>query len=294
MAREPRRPPRRSPHAARERARAGLTQSELGNHPDVIVSGQLIGHIENCRRSPTRRLSLALDRAFDLDGFFEDLFEDLYDHVVDESGVPATFWEYSDQETLASSVKVYNNFLISGLLKTGEYATHVLRAGQQPDKFNELFEARMARQQILNRGDPPFVFVILDELVLRRIVGGAEIMRHQFEHLLTPAERPNITIVLAPRDAPVYPGTTFTLLGFPDRPGLAYVEGVGGHGGIIDSGPQVAALDVLFDRVASMALPVADSEKLIRAILEGMCHPPTSPRRSGTRALAAARKARPA
>src|SRR3954463_8060060 len=88
---------------ARERTRAGLTQAQLGAKPGVIVSSQQIGHIENCRRPPTLRFSRALDRALDL----VEYFEGLYEAYVRESGAPQAFWEYSEQEEFASTIKTY-------------------------------------------------------------------------------------------------------------------------------------------------------------------------------------------
>jgi hypothetical protein len=88
---------------ARERTRASLTQAALGGHPDVMVSGKLVGHIENGRRPPTLRISRGFDKALGL----EDHFESLYELMVREEGEPPAIYEYYDLEDHASSIKAY-------------------------------------------------------------------------------------------------------------------------------------------------------------------------------------------
>jgi hypothetical protein len=102
-----------------------MTQADAGGHPDVMVSGKLIGAVENCYRPPTLRLSKGLDKAFGLVQFYEGI----YASIKRESGIPSDFWEYTEQETLASFIKIYENFLITGLLQTKEYAREIVRAG---------------------------------------------------------------------------------------------------------------------------------------------------------------------
>ncbi len=97
----------------RLRTEAKLTQPELGSHPAVMVSGKLTGHVENCYRPPTRRLSQGLDRAFGL----TDFFEGLYAAIKRESGPTSSFWDYEEYEGLASSIKCYENFVVTGLLQ---------------------------------------------------------------------------------------------------------------------------------------------------------------------------------
>ncbi|MEV5711056.1 DUF5753 domain-containing protein [Actinoallomurus sp. NPDC052274] len=250
----------------RLRTERKLTQAELGGHPAVMVSDKLIGHVENCYRPPTHRLSKGLDKAFELSEFFESL----YVAIKRESGIPSQFWDYAEQEAIACGIKSYQHFLIQGLVQTEEYAREVLRAGQRPDRLDELVAARLRRQEILRGDDPPWFTVLLDEAVIRRLVGDRGIMRRQLEHLLITMEEPNITLRIVPAGAPVYLSGAFNLLSFHEAPSIAYVEGVGGHGQIIEPGRQVSDLEVLFDQAGAQALPVGDSAKLILAVLEDL------------------------
>lgn len=248
----------------RIRTAAKMTQAEVGCRPDVMVSGKLIGAVENCYRPPTLRLSKGLDKAFGLEQFFEAL----YAGIKRESGIPSDFWEYTEHEVLASSIKVYENFLVTGLLQTEEYAREIVRAGLRADRLDELVAARMDRQEILRRDEPPWLVVLLDISVIRRIVGGPEVMQPQLERVLEAIHEPNITVRIVPDGVPVYPTAPFTVLGFHSEPDVGYVVGENGLGRVIEPGSQVSELGVLFDQIGSVALPVAESEKLIRRALE--------------------------
>ncbi|MGI8335361.1 Scr1 family TA system antitoxin-like transcriptional regulator [Actinomadura scrupuli] len=251
----------------RERTRARLTQAALGQHPGVFVSPQQIGHLEKCRRPPTLRLSRGLDAAFGLDEFFEALYE----AYVRENGTPPAFWEYAELEPQASLIRVYSNFLIPGLLQTEETTRAILRAGQKPECLDQVVAARMERQEILRREDPPVLLVRLDEYAVRRRIGDPETKRRQLEHLLELMQRPNIDIVIVPDGAPIFPVTSFTILSLPDgRPDLGYADSIDGRGSTIEPGPDLIELAVTFERIGSRALSIADSEKLIRALLEDM------------------------
>jgi hypothetical protein len=231
-----------------------------------VHDAQAAAAVENLRRSATRRLSTGLDKAFTL----EEFFAGLYAAIKRESGIPSDFLEYTEYEELASSVKVYENFLVTGLLQNESYAREVLRAGQRADRLDELVAARMARQEILRRDDPPWLVVLLDESVIHRTVGDRDIMRAQLERLLEAMQEPNITVRVVPAGAPIYPTAAFSVLGFDNEPDLGYVVSEGGLGQLIEPGSHVSRLGVTFDRIGSFALLVPDSEKLIRTALESM------------------------
>lgn len=251
-------------HLRRHRERAGQSQPALG--AQVHISGSLVSGIETCTRRPTLRLSQGLDRFFGLEMFFEGLFP----RLLEESGLPAGFAEYAEAEARACMIKLYENFMITGLLQTDAYARAVLRAGQKADKLERLVAARMERQEILRREEPPWIVALLDEAAIRRVVGGRDVMREQLQHLLDTGQEPGVTIHIVPANAPVYPEGSFKILSFPVESDTGYVESAGGIGRLIEPGTHVAELAVLFELIRSVALPAAESEKLIRDILEGL------------------------
>ncbi|WP_233510660.1 helix-turn-helix domain-containing protein [Actinomadura craniellae] len=251
-------------HLKQQREKAKLSQPALGQL--LHVSGSLISGIETCTRTPGFRLCQAMDGVFGLDMFFECL----HPRLIEETGLPASFPEFTDAEANATMVRLYENFVITGLFQTVDYARAVLRAGQRADKLEELVTARMDRQEILTREEPPMIVALLDEFAVRRWFGDRDIMRAQLEHLLELARRPNITIHIVPDRAQICPEGAFTILSFPTEPDVAYIESIGGWGRMIDTGTRVAELGVKFERIRSLTLSASDSEKLIQDILESL------------------------
>jgi transcriptional regulator with XRE-family HTH domain len=131
-----------------------------------------------------------------------------------------------DFEAGASALRTWQIVLVPGLLQTEAYAKAVWRAGQVLDE--ELIErhvqARLERQKILSGENAPSLLAVIDEAALRKLIGGAEVMREQIRHLIRMATKPNITIQLVPDSAGAHPAMegSFVILDFPDDPSLIY------------------------------------------------------------------------
>jgi transcriptional regulator with XRE-family HTH domain len=130
--------------------------------------------------------------------------------------LPAHFTTYLGFEQSASLLRGYDAQVVPGLLQTADYARALIEATGVPftkENTDRLIELRMRRQRALRRDDPPRLWVILDEAVLRRPVGGAETMRGQFRHLIDAAALPNVTIQVLRFGAcaPVATGSFVTL-----------------------------------------------------------------------------------
>ena len=111
---------------------------------------------------------------------------------------PAEFREYAEYEAEATSLWLFEHSLIPGLLQTEDYARAVLERHVHvtPEEVTKRLAARMARQSILDRDNPPMLWVLLDENVLRREMGNAKIMSEQLRHLAAVAARPKVTVQL--------------------------------------------------------------------------------------------------
>ena len=83
-----------------------------------------------------------------------------------------------------------------GCCRPSEYARALLRTrmGASDDEVEQMVAGRMDRQAILRRDEPPLLWVVLDEAVLRRSIGGRPVMAKQLDHLVEMAQRPNIMI----------------------------------------------------------------------------------------------------
>jgi transcriptional regulator with XRE-family HTH domain len=134
-------------------------------------------------------------------------------------------------EDAAASISYYVQQLVPGLLQTEDYARAVLRAIRLdlgPAEVERRVGLRMARQSLLTRDEPPELWAVIDEAVLRRVVGGQEVMRQQLKRLAEAAARPNVTLQVLPFTAGEHAGMDgpFTILGFPDPadPDVVYLE----------------------------------------------------------------------
>ncbi|TDD89325.1 XRE family transcriptional regulator [Actinomadura darangshiensis] len=249
-------------HLKRHREGKGWSQPTLG--AKIHISGSLVSGIELCNRRPTLKLCQTLDEVFDLDQFFEAL----YPRVIEETGLPAGFPEFIEVEAGSGVIKLYENFVITGILQTEDYARAVLRAGQHPEKLERLVAARLERQEILRRENPPVLVALLDESVLRRSFGGPGVMRAQLENLLDLAELPHVHIHVVPGDAELCPEGAFMILSSTGEPDTAYAESAGGRGRLIDDDGYVAELGILLELIRSKALNAEDSQTAIRKALE--------------------------
>lgn len=102
---------------------------------------------------------------------------------------------YFQYEANASIIRQVTPLLIPGLLQIEEYSRALLKAYETPlDHVDKLVESRKERRELFERPEPPESFFILDEAVLRRVVGGPRIMARQIDHLVAMSQRPDVSI----------------------------------------------------------------------------------------------------
>jgi transcriptional regulator with XRE-family HTH domain len=134
-------------------------------------------------------------------------------------------------EESASLIRAYEPQVVPGLLQTEPYV-RAITAASFPSASEEDSERRVAlrltRQDLLKRPAPPEYWVVLEETVLRRPIGGRKVMRGQLEYLIDAAARPNITIQVLPFSAGWHPAMygMFWIYRFPDNamPDVVYSE----------------------------------------------------------------------
>ena len=144
--------------AAREQR--GWSQADLADQ--IPYSLSTISMVEALHRVPTRDLAVHLDKAFGTPGTFTRLEGRLRDLPF-----PASFRPFAAYETEATALYVFEHSLIPGLLQTPDYARAVLatRPNTAEDEIDNLVTARLARQAILTRDDPPapLLWALIDE-----------------------------------------------------------------------------------------------------------------------------------
>lgn len=176
-------------------------------------------------------------------------------------------------ESAATSIREFEPTLMPGLLQTEEYARASLQRGPArllEDEIDARVEVRRQRQAILDRPDPPELWVVLDEAVIRRAVGGPEIMRRQLLHVVDMATRPNIEVHVIPFRAGGHPGTLgpFVVLSFAGgQSDVVYIESMAG-----DLYPEhrLSWYGDVFSRISADALSLVDSVELIQEAAKGL------------------------
>jgi hypothetical protein len=130
-------------------------------------------------------------------------------------------------EREATTIVTFQPLLIPGLVQTADYVRALMTKGGVPkEDIDGRVAARMARQAILSKDEPPKLHMIVDEMVLRRVLTTPKIMVRQLKHLLEAAEGPSITVQVLPLALQGHPGLdgSFTLLDFPRNRPVVHLE----------------------------------------------------------------------
>jgi transcriptional regulator with XRE-family HTH domain len=252
----------------RWRTAAGQSQEQLGQL--IGYSAALVGRVELGERSPSLDFAAGCDRALPAAG---GLFGRLYELARHwEGGYPSWFAEWVEAERRATMLRTWEPLLVPGLLQTPDYARALFlawHAADSDDQVDQLLGARMERQAIFQRDDPPTLWAVLDEGVLRRRIGSAPTMRGQLRHLLEVSERSTITMQMVPGEAGAHVGLlgAFSIAAFANAPGIVYFD-TPDQGHIMERRSVVAKISEIFDRVRADALPRGASRDLIRKVAE--------------------------
>ncbi len=190
--------------------------------------------------------------------------------------LPDWFSLYVSLEGAARIVRSYEPHFVPGLLQTEDYARAVLEAGTIGNEGRDAVERhvslRMERQRLLERPDPPHLWVVMDETVLRRPVSiGGRVMREQLDKLLELSARDRVTLQVAEFEDGPHPGTyaPFTLFRFaePELPDMVFTEYLTGAL-YLDSRTEVSAHLEVLDHMTARAASTPRTEKILREYRE--------------------------
>jgi len=142
--------------------------------------------------------------------------------------LPSTYRDFISLESQASVMRTLETAVVPGLLQTPEYARAVTRAavdGLEEAKLDALVEVRLARQDVLRSNPPLALSAVLDEAVLRREVGGPDVMARQLRRLVEAAHLPQVRLQVLPFSAGAHIGITgpFVIFSFPNTSDLDVV-----------------------------------------------------------------------
>jgi hypothetical protein len=242
----------------KERLAAGWTLAELGQRTGYDPAH--LSRIESGKRPATEVFARLCDQVFPhRAGWFSEFYEESRTWIA----TPPWFRSYVSHEQRATTLRNWFPSLLDGLLQTEDYARVILSVGPgvTEDEVSDRLAARMKRQAILARDDPPAAWFLVDEAALHRCVGSPAVMAAQMAHLVAVARLPSVTIQVVPNIE--HAGL---LGGFSLTERAAYVE-TAVAGQVFEDTEIIAGLLTRFDTLRNEALRASES----RAFIERTC-----------------------
>ncbi|GIG91723.1 transcriptional regulator [Plantactinospora endophytica] len=259
---------------------AGFTREDVAER--THMNPATLWRLETARARPQRRTLLGLldvygvtdpERRLELVGLAKDAGQLGWLQAYEDQ-LPDEYSTYISFESEAQTVRNYESLFVPGLLQTEAYA-RALIAGVLPeiteDEVERRVEARLKRQEVLARAEPLRVWAIIDQSVLHRRVGSADVIRDQLQHLAKLTKSPNLTVQVLPYDVGAHPGMhgAFAIMGFPDAadPELVYLENRV-NGLFLERDTDVASYTDLFEHLRAAALNPAASIRMILGVAD--------------------------
>lgn len=179
---------------------------------------------------------------------------------------------YVGLEAAADAIQAYEALVVPGLLQTEDYARAMIHAAR-PDidatEIDKRVRVRVGRQSLLTQDDPLDLWVVLDEAVLHRPVGGRSVMRSQLEHLVVSAELPNVTLQVLPFAAGAHAGMdgTFSILLYQEPPNQNVVFAANAAGGLfLEKDEELHRYAFIFDHLRANAMRPEESLAMIASL----------------------------
>ena len=144
--------------------------------------------------------------------------------------MPNWFTDLVGLEEAAARIQIWEPIYVSGLLQIEPYARAIFSHGRPEmadERVDQLVALRMRRQKMFSRPDAPRVWMVLDESVLYRPIGGVKVLKEQIEYLLEMSALPHVSVQVLPYSrSGLSAEHAFSLLRFgePELPNIAYVE----------------------------------------------------------------------
>jgi hypothetical protein len=193
--------------------------------------------------------------------------------------LPPGFQSFLGLEAAASLIRTYEIQFVPGLLQTPEYARAIMllgHAGEKADEIDRRVALRMQRQQVLTKSDPPQLWAVIDEAVLRRPIGGADVMKAQIEALIEASKRPNVRLQIIPFHSGGHAaaGGSFAILRFPepDLPDVVWVEHLTSSI-YLDKREDVDVYAIAMERVCIDAEPPNHTPEILEKLLTEVGRP---------------------
>lgn len=247
------------------RLKAGLGSDDLGKA--LGYSGSMVRAIESGHRVPQPDFAKRADEFFGYPAIFQLMEERLRDLPF-----PASYRPFVPHERAARTLRIFEHSLVPGLFQTPEYARFVLakRPHITDDELETLLSTRLLRQEILTGDNAPLLYIVLDEAVLHRQVGLAEVMHNQLGYLVDLSHRANVTLQVIPFSVPVHIGLQggLVIAGAPDGSCTVFLDNIA-DGQVSENEETVSQMTQRFDALRADALARDPSRDLIIKVAEG-------------------------
>jgi transcriptional regulator with XRE-family HTH domain len=190
--------------------------------------------------------------------------------------IPEGFDLYIGLEEAATRLSWYESELVPGLLQTEDYARTLIRAdnpGVDDEEIERRVHVRIARQALLTRSTaPPSLQVVLNEAIIRRPVGGRNVLAAQLDRLIEVGDLRHVSLRVMPFAAGLHAGVMsgpFVVLYFPlngdgreSEPPTVYMDGFTGAL-YLDKPHEIQRYTVAFDEIWGSSLDEPASRDLI-------------------------------
>lgn len=183
---------------------------------------------------------------------------------------------YVGLESEAVSIWAYQGEYVPGLLQTRAYATAANRAALMSatdDEIEQVVTVRMTRQSLLTDPEPPQLWVVLNEAVIRRLVGDRCVMHEQLSALVDASNGPNTIVQVLPFSSGAHPAmdSAFHILNFKEATDgeVVYIE----HPTCslyLEKPVEVARYRLSFDHLRAASLSADESRRMLMRAAEDL------------------------
>ncbi|MDI5966848.1 helix-turn-helix transcriptional regulator [Streptomyces sp. SL54] len=235
----------------------------------VGFSKSVLSRVETADAMMAPDLPSKLDATFHTEGLFEKLYALAKNEIH-----PDRYRRRMELERRAVAIEVLAGHIVPGLVQTEGYARELFRIGNpsaKPDEIEHKVDVREGRKDIFERDPQPFLGMILDEAVLRRPIGGPDVMRAQLASLLELVDAPNSLVQVMPfnHGGHALMGGTLNLLTLDDGTAVAYEESIG-SGTLFEDKESVTTRRRAYDRLRAYALSPCETGALIQDVMEAL------------------------
>lgn len=184
-------------------------------------------------------------------------------------GLPEQLAGAMESEREATSIVTWAPMTLPGLLQITDYVRSLAEANALPrHEIERRVTVRIARREVLTSRNPVRLEALISEVALREPMAGPEVMREQLCHLLSMADRPNVTIRVVPLGVGWHPGAAgpFVLYEFADAPPFVHFEHYSSGAFVTDS-DDIEAYRTAIEMIERHALSSVDSKKFIAQVI---------------------------